>query len=121
MSAPTAATASAPKSGRVMYREAGEAQRAAVERAMKVADKLKSRDWRVLVAVLNVTSSWSRLTDTVTLEQLADTVGLTKPRVSESLNRLAREGVIGWQSNRSPQGLSKVWLMAEQLPTVGKS
>jgi hypothetical protein len=92
------------------YAVVGKAYREAFVRAVAVAGELKSRDWRVLNGIAVLTLSWSRLSDGVVLDEVAKLVGLTAPRVSESLNRLAKAGVIGWEPNRSWKGLSMLSL-----------
>jgi hypothetical protein len=79
--------------GRVSYRVAGAALRATCRRANLTADLCVS-DWRLLCAVLGLTTSYSKLCDLVSVPQLVEASGLSDRQVRRSLARLRKAGVI---------------------------
>lgn len=97
---------------RVAYLEAGAAMRQALERAVVMAEYLKPRDWRVLLACIHLTTSYSKISDETSVGQVAGLSGVSRSRTSESLNRLAAAGVIAWEGTRTrgAQGASRVSL-----------
>jgi DNA-binding transcriptional ArsR family regulator len=78
---------------RVAYRRAGAAQRAASRRAND-APGLRQADRRLLDAVFAYTTTYSKLTDHVSVTQLAEAAGLSERQVRRSLRRLREVGVI---------------------------
>jgi hypothetical protein len=77
---------------RVPYRDAGAAQRQAHRRA--VARDLSEANWRVLAVVLDLTTSYSKLTDRVLQAQIVKASATSARTVRRSLRRLAEFGVI---------------------------
>jgi hypothetical protein len=73
---------------RASYADAGSAHREAFGRAVRVADRLKPRDWRALGAYFALISSYSRTRDRIFVAQIAAMAGMSRQRTSESLRRL---------------------------------
>lgn len=86
---------------RVAYLEAGAAMRQALERAVVMAEYLKPRDWRVLLAVINLTASYSKISDETSVGQVSELSGVSESRAAESLRRLDAAGVIVWKPTRT--------------------
>jgi RIO-like serine/threonine protein kinase len=82
--------------GRARYADAGKALREAQTRAVQASGELKPRDWKVLGACFALVSSFSRTSDRVYVDQVAEFAGVSPQRTSESLSRLDDLGVIGW-------------------------
>lgn len=72
--------------------------------ARAIAAGLTTRQWRVLAAVLCLTTSYSRLDDHTNVEQVAGLSGLHPRDASRELNRLHRLGVIVWEPTRGGRG-----------------
>lgn len=98
------------RAAREPYAKAGAAMRQAFERAVRMSDDLKSRDWRVLLACAVLTASYSRTRENTSVGQIASMCGLSYARTSESLVRLADAGVIVWRGGRRP-GTSRLSLL----------
>jgi hypothetical protein len=79
--------------GRSSYAETGAAIRQAQQRAVTAGD-LTGRDWKVLTAVFALVASYSRLTDRLTVSQLAAAAGVDERSTKRSLARLRDRGVI---------------------------
>lgn len=94
---------------RERYAAAGRATRDALQRAVTMDDDLKARDYRVLLAVVSLTASYSRISDGTSVGQLSELAGLSYARTSESLGRLHDAGVITWEGTRH-RGASRVSL-----------
>lgn len=88
----------------------GPATRAAITAACAATPALSGREWRVLGAVLHLTTSWSRLADSTDLKDLAritysiapggDVPSWQRRRVGEALHRLRDAGCITLESRR---------------------
>lgn len=83
---------------RVAYRAAGAAHRQANRRAC--AASLSETDMRVLAVVLELTVSYSKLTDSVAHSQLTDRCACSPRQLRRSLRRLVECGVIAYQPGR---------------------
>jgi DNA-binding MarR family transcriptional regulator len=117
----TVATRSALAMNRVAYRDAGKAYRAAMNRLReankrslppKHRDRITPSDWAVMAVIGELTLSYSKLEDTVTMESLVRLSDLGLSTVSRSLNRLSRLGVISWKPDNSGTRFSVVGLLA---------
>ena len=84
------------------YAEVGAALRHLVGRAAR--GSLRAREYRVLLAVIGHTASWSRLADTVSLGQLEDATGLDRRNIRRALGELHGHGLIDYQPGDSPKG-----------------
>lgn len=91
-------------SGRVPYRVAGEAQRAANERARE--HDLSAGDLAVLAAVLDQTTSYSKLDDHVRVADLAGLAGLSVRQTQRALHRLAQADILVYQPGNGAGRLS---------------
>lgn len=94
-------SAAKQRAPRKRYSASGRAMRAACARAAVLSGDLKARDWRVLVACMVITASYSRTEDETSVGQLAQICGLSYARTSESLSRLHDAGVIVWQPTKT--------------------
>lgn len=72
------------------------AQRQAIERANAADPPLTAHQYRVLMCVFTLVTTWSRLADLVTLEQLAECSGVHRRTVQRSLRRLVELDVVIW-------------------------
>lgn len=114
------------------YAEVGEAMRVTLAAATRAEPKLGINDWRVLSAVLFHTASWSRLEDDTTINQVAiaafdgalDDAGITdgwrRRRAAESLNTLARAGVITYRARKGPGARVRIGLVGRR-PDLAES
>jgi len=100
------------RSERVSYREAGAAQRAASARANQLADRLAARDHRALCAVFAETTTYSKLTAFVYVEQIAELAGLDRSDAGKSIRKLAELGIIVWVPGRGRQSKSLIGVPA---------
>jgi phage replication O-like protein O len=89
---------------RVPYAAAGDVYREALARAVAHAGDLRARDWRVLLACLALTTSYSKTDDRVRVGQVVALSGVPRAKASESLHRLHDLGVIEWRPSRGPRG-----------------
>lgn len=78
---------------RATYADVGRAVRGAHARAVASGD-MTSADWRVLCTVIAMVASWSRLTDTMTAEQVAQQAGLHPRTAKRALAHLVDLGVL---------------------------
>ena len=83
---------------RVPYRVAGAATRLAHQRAREKSIGLEGH--RALAAVLDHTTSYSKLSDHVPLGKLADAAGLHRRNLSRALRELADAGIIEYEPGR---------------------
>ena len=89
-------TSGAP--ARARFADAGEAARSVLGRAAAASPALTQREWRVLAAVLQLTTSYARLSDRVYKAQLAAAAGdLEDKALQRSLRSLAERHLITWQ------------------------
>lgn len=106
--------ASKPATGRVTYKVAGEAQRQAHARAIE-AD-LTQRELRVLNAVIDFTTSFSKLSDDVYVEAIQEAAGLRGKgqysRTCAILRKLDRLGIISYEGSTMRKEPSTVSLPA---------
>lgn len=76
--------------------------------AASASPPLRPRTWRVLAAVLSLTSTWTRLEDHVPHGQIAQAAGLDKPSdrraVARELRELADRGLIVYRPGTSRPG-----------------
>ncbi len=81
--------------------------RGALARAVEHKGELVRSDWRVLAACIVLVGSYSRTSDRVYLDQIAEAAGLTRSPTSKSLKKLNALGVIKWEgSSRRGRGSS---------------
>lgn len=81
------------------FGEVMEAQRQAISRANAL--RLSAGEYRVLLAVLSLVASYSRLRDRVYVAQVVTrTEGLSERYVRDCLAKLARLGIIYWEPHR---------------------
>lgn len=90
------------------YAVAGEAMRAAVERANQVRPPLKAGARAVLDAVLVMTTSYSKVSDDVRVDELAAAAGQHERTTRRHLAALAAARVIVWQPRRGARSRSLV-------------
>jgi hypothetical protein len=118
------------KPGRVKYKAAGKAQRDAVKRATKAGPKLTRFDYRVLMAVQALTTSYSKRSDRMAVSQVAEYVfgvepekvtGRQRNKVTDSLRRLAKNGVLEYEPGRGRAAVATIGFAepSETHPTVG--
>lgn len=91
------------------YAVVGEAMRFAQMRA--AAAKLSSGEWRVFNAVLWFTASWSKLTDRVTVDEIARRAGISHRHTTRCLAKLAEDEVVFYQPSRGRGRLGIVGLL----------
>jgi len=96
------------RSERVSYRDAGAAQRAATARANQLADRPTAADRCVLDAVFALTTTYSKLTEFVYVEQVAELAGVHRVTAGESIRKLAAAGVIVWVPGRGRRSKSLI-------------
>jgi len=87
------------------YREVGAATRQALERAMP---GLTLREARVLLAAIWHLTTWSRLTDHVSIGQLAQLANMDVRHTTRAVQRLAARGVLHYTPGGSPKGGRRV-------------
>jgi hypothetical protein len=80
---------------RATYRDAGEAGRQAIVRALAAGGELNGTDLRVLLAVIQLLTTYSKIVDDISNGQLRKATGMDERRVRRSLDRLTSVGVIG--------------------------
>src|SRR5438128_2549671 len=101
---------------RAPYAVVGAAQRAAITKATKTTPKLRMRDMWVLNAIFAMVTSYSRLSDRVTQEQLAGAAGIggspatQRTEVKRALARLRDAGIIEYEAARGRGRASVVGL-----------
>jgi hypothetical protein len=101
----------AQASGRISYREAGAAQRAAWDRAMaaeiptaKGTRPVNCMELRALNAVLHFTTTYSRLTDRRSVKQIAEVAGCNAKTISRALKVLNNAGIAYYTPGGKGQG-----------------
>lgn len=83
---------------RARFADAGEAARSVLARAAAASPPLTTREWRVLAAVLQLTTCYSRLSDRVWKRQLAAAAGdLEDKALQRTLRALNERHLIIWQ------------------------
>lgn len=88
----------APATQRARFADAGEATRSTLSRAAAASPPLNQREWRVLAAVLQLTTTYSKLTDRVWQEQVAAAAGgLDRRAVQRALGALHERFLIVWE------------------------
>lgn len=90
------------RAGRDPYPEVGAALRELTSRA--ASTPLRAREYRVLLAVVGVTASWSRLRDTVSVGQLEDATAMDRRSIRRALAELSARGLIRYTPGDSPKG-----------------
>lgn len=98
---------------RASYVETGKAMRQAVERAVMLGDELSRGNLRVLAAVLAATTSYSKLTDRVSLAIVAVKANVSVKQTGRSLRRLAEAGVVVFVPGLGAGNLSVVGVPPE--------
>lgn len=83
------------------------AWRQAMVRARSCAHELAPSDWRVLLAVNELLTTYSKLTDACGRDDIAALAGVSEATAKRSLKRLDQLGVITWRPNPN-RGLSTV-------------
>jgi hypothetical protein len=91
---------------RVSYAVAGKAQRQAHARAREAG--LSFGEWRVLDAVLDVTTAYSKLADEVARTDVARRAGLSPDRTAKALAKLAGHGLLYYRAGLGAGNLSIV-------------
>jgi phage replication O-like protein O len=79
------------------YAYVGASIREAQARAIEAGD-LVGRDWRVLLAIIALVASYSRTSDKITSQQIADAAGMDVRHAKRSLARLIEHGIITRES-----------------------
>jgi hypothetical protein len=106
-----------PAAGRTTYNDAGRAYRSTVHRAMAVG--LTPLELRVLLVVLELTASYSKMIDSTSARQIAARVYDTTPellkgsqrqRVQEALRSLETKSIIGYETSRGRYSVPNVWI-----------
>lgn len=103
--------------GRVGYVEVGQAIRDAMQRMFAVKGQLSPADRDVFMAVVGVVGTYSRTTDAVTVDQVAEFARCARETANRSLRRLDKLGVISWRGAR--KGQSTVSLDVTAVVTTG--
>jgi hypothetical protein len=85
--------------------------RQALDRAIALRTELAPLDWRVLCEVINLTASYSRLTDKTHATVIAKKVGASERWTRHSLEKLRDKlGIIVWKPKRGRHSFSTVGL-----------
>lgn len=102
------------------YRDVGQAMRIAIDKALGPPPPnkppLSAADLRVMLGIVREVGSYSRLTDELFRQRVANITGLSVRQVSRSLNRLATRDVLVWEPSTSIAQKSLVGF--PQLETV---
>lgn len=96
---------------RVAYEVAGRALRQAMNRAIEA--RLTLAEHRVLLAVLALTGTYSKLADETYVSVIADIAEVSERHCRRVMDRLADLGIIGWDPRRGQSVRSRVWLPQE--------
>ncbi|WP_370326364.1 hypothetical protein [Euzebya sp.] len=88
------------------YAEVGAAMRTVM--ATAASRTLPPRQYRVLLAILHETATWSRLTDTVSQARLGQLTGIDRRDLRRALHDLADAGLISYQPGHSRRGHRRV-------------
>jgi len=91
---------------RARFAEVGREHREAVGRMLAARNDLAPVDIAVFAYVVARLASYSRLRDVLTVGDVAEAVGCTRPTANRALGRLARTGVLGWHGSRANRGTS---------------
>jgi hypothetical protein len=95
-----------PPGSRDEYRRVGEVSRVAIERAIS-AGRLRGSDLKVLLAILHLLTTRSRLWDFTSHGQIAGLAGVARRSVIRSVGALSTLKVIRWEPG-GPGELSRV-------------
>lgn len=107
------------------YAEVGAATRAALTAARTAAEPLTRTEWQVLCVLLEATSTWSRLTEHLTVREIAaarygvdpdDATRAQTNKTTAALRSLAAKGVIVYKPSPRPGGAHRIGLRAATGP-----
>lgn len=100
--------------------DTGKATRAAIQSVLTTPG-LTSGELRVFLAILHETSTWTRVWDRRSVDDLAGLAGVSIRTVHRALRRLQDVGAVEWHGSRAAEQLSEVRLATESGTTTVQS
>lgn len=103
------------KPGSIPYKEAGSRHRLMLDRlrdARWEGEPFPPLTWKIAAVVGELTASWSKAWDETYVATVARLAGVSRPRVSEWLPRMAAASVLEWRPSKWSKSMSLVGLPA---------